>query len=189
VLVYDARGSGRSDGDANGYGWGWEPDVEGAVTFLRSRADVHDGRIGALGLSTGADVVLQVGAEDHRLAAIVADGATGRVPADVVPEPLHDPGGWLYAQVLFASVRLWSGQRPPAPLVDLVPRISPTALLLVAAGSLPVEMSANLRYADAAREPVTLWRLPHVDHVSGISQVAADYEQTVIGFLDDHLLR
>ena len=63
VLLYDARGRGESDGTPNGYGWDWGKDVAGALDFLAQRDDVDPQRIGALGLSTGADVLIEVAAE------------------------------------------------------------------------------------------------------------------------------
>ena len=57
VLVYDARGRGESEGSENNYGWDWAKDIDGALDFLAHRPDVDSKRIGALGLSTGADVL------------------------------------------------------------------------------------------------------------------------------------
>src|SRR3954471_14976209 len=67
VLVYDSRGRGESDGSPVGFGWGWPKDVAGALAFLRERPDVDPERIGGLGLSRGADVLIQVAAEDKGL--------------------------------------------------------------------------------------------------------------------------
>lgn len=77
VLVYDSRGRGESDGSPVGFGWGWTKEVAGALAFLRKRSDVDPERIGGLGLSRGADVLIQVAVEDTGLKAVVADGATG----------------------------------------------------------------------------------------------------------------
>ena len=68
VLLYDARGRGHSEGSPNGYGWDWRKDVAGAMAFLKARPDVEPGRIGALGLSTGADVLVEVAADRDDLA-------------------------------------------------------------------------------------------------------------------------
>src|SRR4051795_6764112 len=77
VLVYDARSRGASQGASNQFGWDWPKDVAGALAFLRRRADVDPQRIGGLGLSTGADVLIQVAARrDDGLRAVVGDGAT-----------------------------------------------------------------------------------------------------------------
>jgi dienelactone hydrolase len=188
VLAYDARGSGASQGDPNSYGWGWVDDIQGAVTYVQQRPDVAAGRVGILGLSTGADAALAAASGDGRIRAVVADGATGRAAPDVVPQLSADPTGWIYAHALFASVWFWSGATPGAPLVDLVPRISPVPVLLIATGSLPVELPANRRYADAAREPVTLWELPSVDHTAAIQQIPTEYRDTVTQFLDQALI-
>src|SRR3712207_3610072 len=88
VLVYDARGSGASEGSPNGYGWGWDQDVAGALAFLRRQPEVDRDRLGGLGLSTGADVLIEVAAGDSDLRAVVGDGATGRSLADLPPGEL-----------------------------------------------------------------------------------------------------
>src|SRR6185295_18778124 len=75
VLLYDARGRGESEGTPNGYGWNWTKDVAGAMAFLEHRADVDPDRIGALGLSTGADVLLDAAATRRDIHAVVTDGA------------------------------------------------------------------------------------------------------------------
>ena len=65
VLLYDSRGRGTSEGDPNAQGWTWQDDVSGAIAFVRGRRDVDPDRIGALGLSTGADVLIEAAAK-HR---------------------------------------------------------------------------------------------------------------------------
>ena len=40
VLLYDARGRGRSEGTQNAFGWGWTKDIAGALRFLKSRPEV-----------------------------------------------------------------------------------------------------------------------------------------------------
>src|SRR5919109_3573035 len=74
VLLHDARGRGRSEGTQNAWGWGWDKDIAGALAFLEARAEVDPERIGALGLSTGADVLVQVAGQRTDLKAVVADG-------------------------------------------------------------------------------------------------------------------
>ncbi len=65
VLLYDARGRGESEGSPNAQGWTWQADVSAALDFLSQRKDVDPGRIGGLGLSTGADVLLEASAKDR----------------------------------------------------------------------------------------------------------------------------
>jgi alpha-beta hydrolase superfamily lysophospholipase len=180
VLLYDARGRGESEGSENNYGWDWAKDVAGALAFLQARADVDPARIGAIGLSTGADVLLEVAAERDDLAAVVADGAAAgsfedwhRLRGDeigVVP-------GWF----MFTTIRVLSGDRPGPPLEDAVTRIDePT--LLISAGEAE-ERDFNLLYDEAAAAPVEHWNLPAAEHTHAIRTEPA-YERRVVGFFN-----
>jgi uncharacterized protein len=185
VLVYDARGRGESDGSENNYGWDWAKDVAGALAFLKGRDDVDPDRIGAVGLSTGADVLIEVAAERDDLAAVVADGAAAGsfqdwhhlrgIEAGTVP-------GW----VMFSTIRVLSGDPPGPPLEDLIADVeSPT--LLVSAG-MAEEREFNVLYDEAARGPVEHWNLPGAHHTHAIHEHAGEYERRVVGFLDQALL-
>lgn len=183
VLLYDARGSGLSEGSPNGWGWEWEHDVAGAIDFLQTRTDVADDRIGGLGLSTGADVLIDVAAHDPDMRAVVSDGATGRSFADRPPGALDA----IISAGMFTAGRLFGGTTPGAPLSDLIAEAAPKPILLIAAGSLPFEMVANERYAEAGTS-ATLWRLPEVTHTRAIEEVAAEYERRVVEHFDVALL-
>ena len=189
VLVYDARGRGESEGSPVSLGWGWPKDVAGALAFLRERPDVDPERIGGLGLSRGADTLIQVAADDSSLKAVVSDGATGQSFADYrnLGEEAEGPPFYF---AMYTAVRVLSGESPGQPLKDLVARISPTPLLLIATGgSLPVERDYNRIYAEAARQPFELWELPDVDHTAAIHQRRDEYERRVIRFFGDALVR
>jgi uncharacterized protein len=188
VLLYDARGRGESDGSPNGFGWGWDEDVSGALAFVAKRADVDPARIGALGLSTGAVVVIEVAAEQKALAAVVADGASGRSFDDHLAlggANIRTPLLWS----MYIAAEVLSGSSPGPPLEDLVAQISPTPLLLISGGKGMYEREFNLSYAAAAREPVELWDLPDVNHTKAINERPAQYEQRVVAFFDRALLK
>jgi len=187
VLIYDARGTGRSAGSPNGWGWGWSDDVDGAVAFLQGQADVDPTRVGALGLSTGADAVIEAASRNNDLQAVVADGATARSFQDVM-----QVGGFSdlpFVWSMYTAAKVFSGSTPGRPLEELVAGVSPTPLLLVASGSIAQEIPLNAIYADSAREPVELWELPDVHHTAAIRERAAAYEQRVVGFLDEALVQ
>ena len=78
VLLFDQRGEGLSDGDPNGWGWAAEKDMVGAIRFLQAQPDVHDGRIGGIGLSVAGESLLQTAAHHDDLKAVVAEGAGSR---------------------------------------------------------------------------------------------------------------
>jgi dienelactone hydrolase len=183
VLLYDARGTGLSEGDPNGWGWKWEHDVVGAVDFLQAQDGVDADRIGALGLSTGADVLIEAAAHDRDIRAVVADGSTGRSFADRPPGILST----VISAGMFTAGHLFGGTSPGEPLRDLVAEAAPTPILLVATDSIPLERVAGERYAEAGPSAV-LWRLPGVTHTKAIAEVPEDYERRVVGHFDEALL-
>lgn len=187
VLVYDSRGRGESEGTPNAWGWGWEKDVDGALAFLDARDDVEDGRIGGLGLSTGADVLIHVAPERRELRAVVSDGATAASFADQTATFGIDETT-PYFWTLLTAGRVFSGTSPGPPLDESVPRISPTPLLLIAAGGFPTEIEFNRHYAEVAREPFEYWELPDVGHTAAVRERAEEYEERVVGLFDNALL-
>jgi fermentation-respiration switch protein FrsA (DUF1100 family) len=184
VLLHDARGRGKSEGTQNSWGWGWDKDVAGALAYLGSRQEVDPDRIGALGLSTGADVLVQVAGQGDELKAVVADGTAAssfedgqRVNGISAITPLM--------AVEFATVRATSGSSPGPVLEDMMKRIE-SPLLLVSAG--PPEKLFGEAYDRAAGDrPVDLWYLPDVAHTAAIREAAPEYERRVTAFFDGAL--
>ena len=184
VLLYDARGRGESDGSENNYGWDWVKDVDGALAFLAAREDVEPGRIGAVGLSTGADALIQAAARRPAIAALVTDGAAAGSFADwhhLRGIELGAAPGW----VMFSTLRVVSGDAPGPPLDEAMARIeSPT--LLISAGR-DVEREFNARYAAASHGRAEHWNLPAATHTRAIRSDRTAYERRVVRFLDSAL--
>jgi hypothetical protein len=181
VLVYDARGRGESEGSENNYGWDWPKDVAGALAFLHRRGDVDPRRIGAVGLSTGADALIQVAAQRRDLAALVADGAAAGSFEDwarLRGTELGTVPGWL----MFTTMRVTSGDPPGPPLEDMVRRMR-TPTLLVSTGT-DVERDFGALYDRAGSDRVEVWQLPHAGHTRAIREEPVAYERRVVGFLD-----
>jgi uncharacterized protein len=185
VLLYDARGRGRSEGTQNAFGWGWTKDIAGALAFLKSRPEVDPQRMGGLGLSTGADAMVQAAGQGADLRAVVADGAAA--------ESFED---WRRLQGVtamtpffaaeFATVRITSGAKPGPPLEDMIKRIS-EPLLLVSAGRAE-EYKFNVKYDGVAgSRPVEHWNLPDAHHTGAIRDAAHEYERRVTAFFDGAL--
>jgi fermentation-respiration switch protein FrsA (DUF1100 family) len=184
VLLHDARGRGKSEGVQNAYGWGWPKDIAGAIAFLKTRVEVDPERIGALGLSTGADVLIQVAGQGSDLKAVVADGTyagsfeDGRRIMGVSPIT-------PFMALEFATVGVTSGTTPGPAIEDMMKRIT-SPLLLVAAG--PLEKDAGELYDRAAGgRPVDVWYLPDVGHTAAIREAAAEYERRITAFFDARL--
>jgi uncharacterized protein len=184
VLAYDARGRGESDGSPSGYGWGWSEDVEGALDYLAGRPDVESTRIGGLGLSTGADALLEVAADRPELAAVVTDGAAAMSWQDgrrVGGPPLEAAAGW----VMFQAIDVLTGERRPRVLQDRVAAIH-APLLLISAGR-TAEHDFNLLYERSASGPVEHWNLPGTAHTRGLRDHRLDYERRVAAFFETTL--
>jgi hypothetical protein len=182
VLLYDARGRGKSEGQQNAFGWGWTNDIAGAIAFLKSRPEVDAQRIGGLGLSTGADALVQAAGQGADLHAVVADGTAA--------ESFED---WRRLQGItamtpmfaaeFATVRITSGAKSGPPIEDTIKRIR-RPLLLVSTGR-HEERDFNLEYDRAAgSRPVEHWNLPRAGHTGAIRDAPAAYERRVTAFLD-----
>jgi alpha-beta hydrolase superfamily lysophospholipase len=181
VLLYDERGRGRSGGQTNGMGWDWDGDVRVAVDWLRARGI---GRIGVLGLSTGAEAVVTAAAHDSRIDAVVAEGVIARSDTDT--RNLHDWSATVYWWIAFRAIAAQTHDGPPAPLTDEFRRVAPRPLLLITAERDPAESKAAPAYRRAAGPTATFWRAP-TTHTHALQSFPRTYERRVIGFLDHAL--
>ena len=182
VLALDNPGNGESDGHSNGLGDNAQPAIAAGIDYLARRPDVNPDRIAGFGLSLGGEVLLEAAAHDHRLAAVVSDGATRPMDANKVNPPgsLERAIGWLTMQ----SVRTISGMKPSQSLVGMMPDIAPRPVLLVAGGGFPDEIKASRLYREAGGSSVELWALPDTGHTAGLRTHPAAYERRTVGFLD-----
>jgi uncharacterized protein len=187
VLLHDARGRGKSEGQQNAFGWGWTKDIAGAIAFLKARPEVDPARIGGLGLSTGADALIQAAGLGMDLHAVVADGAAAESFEDWRRlQGVNAMTPFFAAE--FATVRITSGAKSGPPLEDMVKRVT-EPLLLVSAGR-HEEYEFNVKYdRDAGSRPVDHWNLPEAGHTGAIRDAAPAYERRVTDFFDRGLSR
>jgi len=188
VLVFDRRGEGESEGDPNALGWGFDRDLKGALTFLRSRGDVDPNRIGGLGLSVGGEALLQTAAETTHLKAVVSEGAGARsAREDTVHVSLKKVPELVVSGVMTAGTALFSNRLPPPNLKNLTGKISPTPVFFIYAEQGAGGEDNNPDYYQAAREPKQIWKIT-TSHTHGLSARPKEYERRVIGFFDRTLL-
>lgn len=184
VLLFGGRGTGDSEGTPNSYGWGREKDAAAALDYLATRDDVQAGRVGALGLSTGADMAIDIAARRADVDAIVADGTAAIGYEDVkayTGNPVTRLNGW----VLFKAIEILQGSSgPKAALADQIARTHAPSLL-IAAGA--VERSWGELYDRAGGERSQLWYLPDATHTAALRQHPREYERRVLDFFDEHL--
>ena len=184
VLLFGGRGTGNSEGTVNSYGWGREKDAAAALDYLATRADVQPGRVGALGLSTGADMAIDIAARRDDVNAVVADG-TAAIGYEDVKEFTGNPVTRLNGWVMFKALEIIQGRSgPDASLADQIAR-SRAPHLLVAAGE--IEKGWGELYDRAGGDRSELWYLPHATHTAALRQYPREYERRVLGFFDEHL--
>ena len=191
VLLFDARGHGRSDGHAMDFGWYGDEDVSAAVSFLQTRPDVDDELIAAVGLSMGGEEAIGAAAGDRRIRTVVAEGATNRVPAD--REWLSDEFGWrgnlqegLDWLTYGIADLLTAADQPPA-LRDAVAASAPRKVLLIAAGDRTDEGNAGRYIQSASVDTVDLWIVSGTAHTAALRTHPREWEQRVITFLATEL--
>jgi hypothetical protein len=190
VLLFDRRGEGESDGEPNAWGWGGDADIKAAVRYLQSRPDVDPHRIGGIGLSVGGELMLEAAAETPDLAAVVSEGAGARMYSEEMREDMASrdrPLMAVSAWVKQAAIAVFSNQSPPTDLRDLVGRIAPRPVLLIAAPKYGVGEELNRGYVRAAGDTATLWEIPESRHTGGLAARPAEYERRAVGFFDEAL--
>lgn len=182
VLVYDPRGSGHSEGTVNSYGWGWDKDADAAIDYLAAHGA---GRIGVLGLSTGADIAIDAAGRRGDIGAVVADGSAAIGYEDIEKyssKPLERAPMW----VLFHALEVIQGRSgPKVPLADRIAHTRAPNLLISANKA---EKGWGELYDRRGGSQSTLWYLPHAGHTAALRQYPAAYERHVTAFLDAHLL-
>jgi dienelactone hydrolase len=188
VLLFDARGQGRSGGRAMALGWYGDEDSAAAVSFLAGRSDVDPERIGAVGLSMGGEEAIGAAAADGRIRAVVAEGATNRVAADVAwLSSAFGWRGWVQERVqwiTYSVADLLTAADPPTSLRAAVAAAAPRPVLLITASEVDDETRAGRYIQEGAPESVEVWEVPGADHTGGLDARPADWERRVTAFLD-----
>ena len=190
VLMMDARGHGRSGGTGMDLGWYGDEDTAAAVTFLSSQDGVVPSKIGVVGLSMGGEEAIGAAGADPRIAAVVAEGATGRTASDnddVRPQGYAAGVERGVDWFTYGLTDLLTGASPPLSLRSSVAAAVDTEFLLVVAGTEGEESAAaaSLRSVDPRR--VQVWTVPEAAHTQGLDTSPEEWERRVVGFLDDAL--
>jgi fermentation-respiration switch protein FrsA (DUF1100 family) len=83
----------------------------------------------------------------------------------------------------------WQGVSAPLPVIEALPRIAPRPVLLIAGTQSKLEQGAQRKFYAAARQPKTLWQVPEAGHAGCWAARPAEYEQRIVAFFDQALLR
>ena len=188
VLMVDARGHGQSGGYGMDFGWWGDRDTSAAVSWLEARPDVRGGAIGVLGMSMGGEEAIGAAASDHRIRAVVTEGALWRGSMDDswLPQTLLGfvDRGTLAVQTQVANL-LTSAPEPNGLRESLV-AIAPRRVLLIAGQP---ELRGDRSYRNASPSNVQLWELPDTPHTEGLTKHPQQWETRVVGFFNQTLLQ
>ncbi len=190
VLMFDWRGMGASDGRSS-MGYREQLDLAAAVTFVRRRAPAA--RIGAMGTSLGAAVILLAAGRIPDIAAAAGECAfatfEGMVASGMcvtygIPAVVARPLAWAIAR-LAAWQRGFRVQ--DADPVRAIHRISPRPVFVIhGEHDRHVPVASGYALYAAAGEPKSQWITPTA-HTQGLEKLGTEYCQRLIRFFDSSL--
>jgi dipeptidyl aminopeptidase/acylaminoacyl peptidase len=194
VLLYDSRGTGASGGTFS-LGVREVDDVRGAASYLSKRPDMRNHRIGLLGVSLGAGVVIAAAARLRAVSAVVADSAyvDQRAVVDRLDTlrlgrlalPLAPLAPWVVDRVLGVPLTSFSPIRA-------VRTIAPRGLLLIHSrhdANPTTPLSGALALHRAAGPSSLLWIAPRGGHAGALAAQPAEYQRRVVAFFRRYLGR
>jgi uncharacterized protein len=167
VLLFDLQGHGASDGRSTSLPARFQPDADAALAYLRSRRDVHAGRIGVIGVSLGGEVAIHAAARDRAWRATVLEGVQGGSPADL-ESSRPDPATAIALTTVYALGRVLGGAASSPSNRAEIERIAPRPLLLLSSGEGP-EARANQDYARHGGAATETWNLPDARHAAALA--------------------
>jgi pimeloyl-ACP methyl ester carboxylesterase len=186
VFAIDLRAHGNSEGDTSTYGLREADDVAGAVDFLIKRIDVHGDKIGAFGISLGAQAVLRGALKTDKIRALALDG--------LGPSNLSDHGGrpkslirWLNYPLNWAYYLIYQfmiGGRDKG-VLEVIGEIAPRPTLFIAAGE--KDMYFSRLFFQAAGEPKEILEFPQTQHAGGLVQNPEEYMRRLTSFFEKSL--
>ena len=186
LLLFDFRYFGESEGAITTVGYREQEDLRAALRYLKQRGEE---RIGGLGFSLGAAVLLMV--QDSDLKAVVADSSFAdidrmlEVVYGFLPGPTKDP--FLWTTRLYARLFLGIDTQEISPLRAIRERTQPVLIIHGALdGQIPVE-HARLLYEAAPKGLAELWIVPDADHGQTYARMSMLYQEKILSFFSRYL--
>jgi len=125
--------------------------------------------------------------------AVVAEGVTARTDADKswLPDAYGIRGGIQLGleRIEYSLADLLTSASKPEALADAALAAAPRPVLLIVAGEVSDEGHAASHIRDRAPANVSVWTVEGAGHTGGLSAAPAEWESTVVAFLDTALAR
>jgi len=188
VLLFDLRGSGRSDGERFTLGAQEVRDVEGAIDYLAS-CGLADSGVDLLGFSMGASTSLLLAPSEPRVRAIAEDSGyadLGAILDDLAPKASGLPGFFTPGMVLLARPLVGVDAYAIRP-IDGVPTLAARGIpLMVVHGEADstVPPDNGHRLAAAYGHGASTYFVPGAGHVRSYENDPNQYLARLTAFLD-----
>jgi fermentation-respiration switch protein FrsA (DUF1100 family) len=157
------------------------------VDYLLTRVDVDGRKIGALGISLGAQAALRGALKTDKIRALVLEGLGPSILSDHGGKPkpfqrwVNYPSNWLYYRAYEFMIR---GR--DRGVLEVIGKIAPRPILFIASGAKDIHF--NRMFWQAAKEPKEIWELPDGRHGMAYLQDSPGYVWRVTEFFDLALL-
>ncbi len=188
VLALDLRAHGESEGDTT-TGVEEANDVLGGLDYLKTRPDVDADKVGALGISLGAVVVLRAARLTGDLRAVILEslGPIGLADHGGRPQTLRRWINYPLNCFTYALGNWMCGVTPPETVTESLPRLWPRPVMLISTGTRR-EQYFNRRFFASAREPKGLWEATRASHAAAYIYETDAYKEKVSAFFRANLL-
>jgi uncharacterized protein len=183
VFLLDLRAHGNSQGDTSTFGLREGDDIVSAVEYLLRRIDVHGDKIGAYGVSLGAQVVLRGALKTDKIRALMLESLGPSVLGDHGGTPksllrwINYPFNWVY----YLVYQFMIGGRDQG-VLQVIGDIAPRPIFLIASGDKDIYF--NRLFFQAAKDPRELWELSEGQHGSALAESPDEYLKRMIAFFD-----
>jgi len=185
TFLFDFRAHGESEGDFASLGWLETNDLEGAIEFVKDRANPDN--IGVIGFSMGGTVAITTAGQRSDIKAVVADSAfadRSKLIDMAVKHVLPSPLDFL----IHFFLRMQGMDMVENLPLEHVDAISPNALLIIQGDKDHlVEVEDAMSLYDKAKEPKELWLVPGAPHVGAHQTEKSEYEKRILEFFDKYL--
>ena len=188
VLLFDWRGHGQSDGDKVTWGDLERRDLIAALDFVTGRPDVDRHRIGAVGFSMGASVVVDVAGVDQRLAVLVIEGLDTSLEDELRWDDFCKWGPVSGLPAVWAMRRAGVDLDAVRP-VDHLRVISPRPILLVNGDKNDIPPFMVKQLLQAAGEPIEYWVVKGAGHGEYARIAPDEYAHRLLRLFDQALLK
>ncbi|UCD38295.1 MAG: prolyl oligopeptidase family serine peptidase, partial [Fidelibacterota bacterium] len=199
AILPTLRAHNESDGDIISLGLHEVKDLDAAWHYLLQREDVDPERIGAIGTSMGAALVILYAAQNSQIKAVASESPYHSINRETIATLSGLP--WPIPALVIRNIKARLGVDPEtlAP-VNHIGKISPRPVFIMMGGSDPMVLpEGGQALYDAAGEPREYWYEDHLDHL-GFSQLvnmliaepdtaqAAAFERRLNAYFDHYLL-